>query len=279
MSSLTITTIQADLFWEDKSANLAMFDARIRAITEKTEIVVLPEMFSTGFSMQPEKLAETMDGPTIHWMKQVSAEKKIIITGSLIIEEEGHYYNRLVWMLPNGQLGTYDKRHLFAFAGEDQHYTPGKKRLVASVKGWRVLLQVCYDLRFPVWSRQQPLHPPGTTRRVKGGENTPEYDLLVNVANWPERRSAAWKTLLAARAIENQCFLVGVNRIGKDGLGNYHSGDTMVVDPMGTVLYQKSHEPDIHTITLQKSALEEVRGELPFLDDADQFTLLNDEQA
>lgn len=114
---------------------------------------------------------------------------------------------------------------------------------------------------------------------MKGGENTPEYDLLVNVANWPERRSAAWKTLLAARAIENQCFLVGVNRIGKDGLGNYHSGDTMVVDPMGTVLYQKSHEPDIHTITLQKSALEEVRGKLPFLDDADQFTLLNDEQA
>ncbi|ULQ51672.1 nitrilase family protein [Flavihumibacter fluvii] len=280
MSSLTITTIQTDLSWEDKPANLAMFDRKIRAITERTEIVLLPEMFSTGFSMQPEKFAETMDGPTVSWMKQLSAEKKVILAGSLIIEAAGKYYNRLVWMLPNGQHGFYDKRHLFAFAGEDQCYTAGNRRLIASVKGWKIQLQVCYDLRFPVWARQSPAagsHLPGIKQREEGGENTPEYDVLINVANWPERRNHAWKTLLAARAIENQCYVAGVNRVGTDGLGNYHSGDTMVIGPMGNILYQKAHEEDIHTITLQKPDLDEVRGKLPFLRDADSFTIIKEE--
>ncbi|WP_207511243.1 nitrilase family protein [Longitalea luteola] len=290
MSTLTITTIQTDLHWEDKSANLQMLEEKIRQL-QRTEVVILPEMFSTGFSMQAEKLAEKMDGPTVAWMKKRAAEKKIILTGSLIIEEDGSYYNRLVWMLPNGQYGYYDKRHLFGYAHEDQHYSPGNKRLIASVKGWKINLLVCYDLRFPVWSRQKPAASsladlvasemeahdfPVAPPQEAGSsaiENTPEYDVLIYVANWPERRNHAWKTLLQARAIENQCYVVGVNRVGNDGNGIYYSGDSMVVDALGTVLYTRAKEEDIFTITLEKAALDEVRNKLPFLKDADRFIL------
>lgn len=268
MSTLTITTIQTALHWEDKQANLVMLEEKINAIKEKTEIVVLPEMFSTGFSMNPSVLAETMDGPSVAWMRRLSAEKKIVLTGSLIIEENGEYYNRLIWMLPNGAYGVYDKRHLFAYAGEDEHYTAGVKRLIASVKGWKINLLVCYDLRFPVWTRQQVHHASGD------GSTGSEYDLMIFVANWPERRNHAWKTLLQARAIENQCFVAGVNRVGKDGMDIYYSGDSMIVDAMGEVLYTKAHEEDIFTITLQKEKLEEVRTKLPFWKDADFFTIL-----
>src|SRR4030095_753820 len=165
MSTLTITTIQSALHWEDKAANLKMFEEKIRSINTRTEIVILPEMFSTGFSMNPQQLAEKMDGPTVGWMKKISAEKKIILTGSLIIEDnestkQPAYFNRLVWVLPNGNVGVYDKRHAFRFAGEDEHYTTGDKRLIASVNGWKINLQICYDLRFPVWARQTP-SPPG----------------------------------------------------------------------------------------------------------------------
>ena len=272
MSNLLVTTIQTTLHWENKAANLEMLEEKIIGIKEKTEVVVLPEMFSTGFSMKPELFAETMparsgtdgEGETIQWMRRVAAEKKIILTGSLIIQEEGHYYNRLIWMLPNGQYGVYDKRHLFAFAGEDQHYTAGTKRLIASVKGWKINLQVCYDLRFPVWARQQS-QPEG-----------PEYDVLIYVANWPERRSHAWKTLLQARAIENQCYVIGVNRVGNDGNGIYHSGDSMIIDPMGEVLYHKKEEEDVFTISLHKEQLQAVREKLPFLKDADGFMILNE---
>ena len=268
MSTLTITTIQTNLHWEDKAANLQMLEQKINQLQQKTEIVVLPEMFSTGFSMKPELLAETMEGDTITWMKKIAAQKRIILTGSLIIKDGDHYYNRLVWMLPNGQYGYYDKRHLFAYAGEHEHYTPGYKRLIASVKGWRVNLLVCYDLRFPVWARQAtPL------TEADAEKNEVEYDLLVYVANWPERRNHAWKTLLQARAIENQSFVVGVNRVGKDGNDIYYSGDSMIVDPMGEVLYTKAHDEDIHTITLQKEKLEEIRHKLPFLEDADNFII------
>jgi omega-amidase len=268
MSTLTITTIQTSLYWEDKAANLQMFDEKINRLQQKTEVVILPEMFSTGFSMKPQLLAETMEGDTINWMKQTAARKRIILTGSLIIEEGDNYYNRLVWMLPNGQYGYYDKRHLFAYAGEHEHYTPGNKRLIASVKGWKVNLLVCYDLRFPVWSRQAT---PLTEEEAE--KNEVEYDLLVYVANWPEKRNHAWKTLLQARAIENQCYVVGANRVGKDGNDFYYSGDSMVVDPMGEVLYTKSHDEDIHTITLEKEKLEEIRHKLPFLEDADNFII------
>jgi predicted amidohydrolase len=256
MSSLTITIIQSDLHWENKAANLAMFSEKINGIKEKAEIIILPEMFSTGFNMRSKELAETMDGETIAWMKKMAAEKKAIITGSIIAEETGKYFNRLIWMLPNGEFGHYDKRHLFAFAEEDKFYSPGDKRLVASVKGWKINLLICYDLRFPVWARQ-------------AGEA--EYDLLIYVANWPERRIHAWKTLLQARAIENQCYVAGVNRVGDDGNNIHYSGDSMIIDPLGEVLYQRSQREHIFTFTLQKERLEEVRNKFPFLKDADNF--------
>lgn len=264
MSSLTVATVQTDLFWENKEANLNRLEDRLANLRGLAELVVLPEMFSTGFSMQPEKLAETMDGPTVQWMKQISARNNFILTGSLIIQSGDAYYNRLIWMMPNGESGYYDKRHLFGFAEEDKHYTPGNKRLIASVKGWRVLLQVCYDLRFPVWARQQ-IHPE---------TSAPEYDLMVYVANWPQRRSHAWKTLLCARAIENQAYVIGVNRVGSDGHQVYHSGDSLVIDPMGEVLYHMPDQEDVFTITLEKSMLEETRQKLPFLKDADSFRIL-----
>ncbi|GGB10903.1 nitrilase family protein [Puia dinghuensis] len=275
--SLTITTIQPDLIWEDKAANLRRLETQILSIPGSTELVVLPEMFSTGFSMKPEVLAEPMSGATVNWMREIAARRKIILTGSLIIEEEGRYFNRLIWMLPNGQYGYYDKRHRFAYAGENGHYTAGCKRLVASVKGWRVLLLVCYDLRFPVWSRQTPQEPEDylepATDPAAPGEAALEYDLIIYVANWPESRSLAWKTLLQARAIENQSFVVGVNRVGDDGNSIYHSGDSMVVGPLGELLYHGVAKEEVHTVTLEKDALEEVRKRFPFWRDADNFSI------
>lgn len=265
MANLNITLIQTNLHWEDKTANLQMLEEKISSISEKTEVVILPEMFSTGFSMKPEQLAETMEGETVQWMKRIAAEKKIILTGSVIIEENNNYYNRLIWMLPNGQYGVYDKRHCFAFAGEDEHYAAGTKRLIASVKGWRINLLICYDLRFPVWARQQ--------MQAKD----PEYDIIIYVANWPERRIHAWKTLLQARAIENQSYVVAVNRVGDDGNGIHYSGESMVVDPLGEVLYTKKEEENIFTITLDKAHLEEVRAKFPFLKDADGFNIQNED--
>ncbi len=269
MSSLTITTIQSHLHWEDKPANLYMLEEKISGIAEKTEIVILPEMFSTGFSMQTKQLAEKMDGETMQWMKRLSRENGIIITGSIIIEEEGNYFNRLIWMLPNGQYGQYDKRHLFAYAEEDKHYSPGTIRLIASVKGWKVNLLVCYDLRFPVWARQAPSRP----RHMGAEYPLPEYDVLIYVANWPERRSHAWKTLLCARAIENQCYVVGVNRVGSDGNNIYYSGNSLIIDPLGQVLYHMADDEDVFTITLQKEKLEDVREKFPFWKDADLFKI------
>lgn len=277
MSTLTVTTIQTSLHWEDKQANLAMFEEKINGIKDRTEIVILPEMFSTGFSMQPAKLAEPMDGATVHWMKKTAAAKRVVLCGSVIIEENEEYFNRLIWMLPNGQYGLYDKRHLFAYAGEHEQYSPGQKRLIASVKGWKINLQVCYDLRFPVWSRQQmkdsadDAEDSSLQLNNEPGPLLPEYDLLIYVANWPERRNHAWKTLLQARAIENQCYTAGVNRVGEDGNGYYHSGDSMIVDPLGEVLYTKAHEEEVFTCTLEKEKLEAVRNKMPFLDDADAF--------
>lgn len=236
-----------------------MLQKKIESV-QNSEVVILPEMFSTGFSMHPEALAETMEGDTVRWMKEISAERRIILAGSVIITENGHYFNRLIWMLPNGSYGFYDKRHLFSFAGEDEHYTPGNKRLIASVKGWKINLQVCYDLRFPVWARQ-------------AAHEQPEYDLLVYVANWPQRRNQAWKTLLQARAIENQCYVVGVNRVGNDANNIYHSGDSMIVDPLGNILYHKEEDEDIHTTLLEKALLEETRSRFPFWKDGDHFLL------
>ena len=284
MQPLTITLIQANLFWENKSANLKMFEEKILSIPTKTELVILPEMFSTGFSMKPQTLAETMEGETVAWMKRIASTQKIILTGSIIIVENENYYNRLIWMLPNGQYGYYNKRHLFAFAKENEHYTAGNKRLIAQVKGWKINLQVCYDLRFPVWARQNSMRPSQieeekvantTKKKDEQVANPYEYDILLYVANWPERRSHAWKTLLTARAIENQCYVVGVNRVGNDGKNIYHSGNSMIIDPHGEIIYHKTNDEDIFTYTLQKEPLQEVRSKFPFLKDADEFTINN----
>src|SRR6476469_3779215 len=262
MSAVTFTLVQTRLQWEDKAANLQMLEEKIAAISQPTQVVVLPEMFSTGFSMKPEIFAEPMQGPTVQWMQETAAAKKIILTGSLIIEEDGRYYNRAVWMQPNGQYGYYNKRHLFAYAHEEAHYTAGQQRFIASVNGWRVAVFVCYDLLFPVWCRQQ-----------FDEKKAFEYDVALYVANWPERRSHAWKTLLQARAIENQCYVMGVNRVGEDGNGIYHSGDSMVIDPLGNVLYHKADAEDLFTITLQKDALQTIREKFPFWRDADAFQI------
>jgi len=285
MSTLTCTLIQTKLFWEDAIANRRMLEEKILSIKEKTEVVILPEMFSTGFSMQPEKFAETMDGETIAWMKKIASTKKIILTGSLMIKasskEDEVCFNRLIWMLPNGEYGVYDKRHLFAYGDEHNHYSSGNKRLIASVNGWKINLQVCYDLRFPVWARQSPPFFFGSQGNEpysfsKRPESELEYDTLIYVANWPERRSHAWKTLLPARAIENQCYVIGVNRVGEDGTGIPHAGDSMVINAMGEILYQKNQEEDIFTIQLTKQHLEETRKRFPFWKDADRFIITND---
>jgi len=254
---LNITLIQPNIVWENKEANLAAYEQMIAAAPNK-EIVILPEMFSTGFSMAPEKLAEPMSGTSVQWMKDMAHRYRCIITGSLIIEEEGKYYNRLLWVQPDGKLGQYDKRHLFAYAGEDKHYSPGDTRLIAQVKGWKICLMVCYDLRFPVWARNYDA----------------AYDVLIYVANWPERRSLAWKTLLQARAIENMSYVAGVNRVGDDGNGIHYNGDSSVFGPLGEKLWQHGAETAVHTITLDKQKLDEARGHFPFLNDADKFMIV-----
>jgi omega-amidase len=266
MKDLKVSLIQTELFWENKTQNLNHFSELIDNLTDETDVIVLPEMFTTGFSMQPKLFAETMSGETLKWMLQKAKEKNAVITGSIIIEEAGKYFNRLIWAQPNGEIFYYDKRHLFTLSGEEQHYTAGKERLMFEYKGWKICPLICYDLRFPAWcrnSRQSTVHSPQL-------EN---YDLLLFVANWPERRNTAWKTLLQARAIENQAYVIGVNRIGNDGNNVYHSGDSSVIDPMGDIVFSQSDLPFIKTFTLSKERLLFLREKLPFLNDADNFSI------
>ncbi|HEY0434561.1 MAG TPA: amidohydrolase [Chitinophagaceae bacterium] len=265
---LRFSGVQADLVWENKEANLQHLEEKIRGLAGKTQIVVLPEMFSTGFSMSAAKLAENMEGETIRWMKRVAAESRVIVTGSVIIEDNGSYYNRLVWALPNGEPGYYDKRHLFAYADEHSHYSPGGRRLIASAAGWKINLLICYDLRFPVWSRQK-IEDHGSDEAPA----SPEYDVLVYVASWPKKRIEAWKTLLRARAIENQAFVIGVNRVGTDGNGIVYPGQSMVVDPAGEVLHAAGDETEVFTVPFERSRLTYVREKFPFWKDADGFLL------
>lgn len=262
MSNLHISLIQSNIYWEDKKTNLANWENKIQSIPKGVELVILPEMFTTGFSMHAEKLAETMDGVTIQWMRSLAIKKRIILTGSVIIKENENYYNRLIWMLPNGECIYYDKRHLF-FANENKYYTAGKKRVITSVNGFKILLLICYDLRFPVWSTQQVQQTPNGLQ--------PEFDVIIYIASWPEIRNLAWKTLLQARAIENQCYVIGVNRIGEDGNKIHHSGNSMVIDPLGEIMYCKENEEDIYTAILNRKDLEEIRNGFPFWKDADRF--------
>lgn len=277
MQDLKISLIQAELFWENKTQNLEMFSGLINNINEATDIIVLPEMFTTGFSMQPQLFAETMSDETVKWMQQQAKYKKAIIVGSLIIEAknsllEGEgmggtsYFNRLIWAQPDGETFHYDKRHLFTLSGEEKYYSAGKEKLVVEYKGWKICPLTCYDLRFPVWcrnGRQTTDHRP----------QAESYDLLLFVANWPESRNTAWKTLLQARAIENQAYVIGVNRIGNDGNNIYHSGNSSIIDPMGDVVFSQSDLPFTKTFTVSKERLQFVREKLPFLNDADEFSI------
>jgi omega-amidase len=257
MKTLKITTFQSYLFWENIDKNLQNLGLRLNSIREKTDLIILPEMFSTGFSMNPSKLAEEMGGKTMKWMHDQARKFDSVITGSLIIKESDKYYNRLIWMRPDGSHEQYDKRHLFGFGGEDQHYTAGTKKLFVELNSWKICPIICYDLRFPVWLRN----------------NNEEYDLLLIVANWPERRSLHWRSLIPARAIENQTFVVAVNRVGHDGNEVFHSGDSMCIDPNGKVIYYKPNDEDLYTFTINKNDLTQARSDFPFLKDADSFHL------
>ncbi|MDF1546287.1 MAG: amidohydrolase [Bacteroidales bacterium] len=256
-NNLKVTTIQTNLIWEDVKRNLLNFELKIRNIGEITDIIVLPEMFSTGFSMKPAEFAESMDGESAGWMKKMATLTDALIVGSLIIKENGKFVNRLLAVKPDGAMEYYDKRHLFAIGGEHKEYDAGNKLLIFSYKGWKINPLICYDLRFPVWSRNQN-----------------DFDIQIYVANWPEKRSFHWNILLQARAIENQSFVVGVNRIGADGNGYLHSGDTCIFDPMGIRISKTNpNEDSTETVTLDKSLLEQVRKSLPFLQDGDNFTI------
>ena len=256
---MKVTLLQASLHWENIEANLSMFSEKINALKDHTDIIVLPEMFSTGFTMNAAALAEPMDGSAIKWMQQKAAEKNCVITGSLIISDKGAFYNRLIWMQPDGSIIHYDKRHLFRLAHEEQTYTPGKNKTVISYKGWKILPLICFDLRFPVWSR-----------RTKAAD----YDVLIYVANWPERRITAWNQLLVGRAIENQCYVVGLNRTGNDGNDIYHSGESAIINYKGeNISGICAHEECTETVTLEKQELELFRTQLPFIEDADDFTI------
>ena len=258
MSQLIITLIQSPIYWENKEKNLEMFSGKISAIKEKTDVVILPEMFSTGFTMNAETLAEEMNSTSVSWMRNESIKNNCVITGSLIIKEGGKFFNRLIWMRPDG-FDYYDKRHLFGYAGENLVYTRGESKLIVTYKGWRIQLLICYDLRFPVWSRRSKKE---------------DYDLLIYVANWPERRVNAWNQLLIARAIENQCFVAGVNRIGNDGNDIVHTGESVVIDCQGYLLPNINNNVEfVQSYILSKNRQEEFRNQFAFLQDGDTFEI------
>jgi len=263
---ITVAAVQSQLFWENKEANLHMFGEKIRAISSPIDLLVLPEMFSTGFSMNAQKLAEPTDGPTLAWMQKQASVLNAVVTGSFIAEDKGKFFNRLMWVRPDGTFAHYDKRHLFRMAGEEKIYSPGEKKIIVDLHGWKVCPLVCYDLRFPVWSRN---------RWTKTETDlVADYDLLIYVANWPERRVLAWKTLLMARAMENISYVVGVNRIGNDGNNIFHSGDSAILDFKGASIKNAviSRE-EIISDKLSYQLLKEFRTSFPAGMDADNFSL------
>jgi omega-amidase len=259
MDNLKISLFQGYLFWENIDKNLQNIGLRLGSIREKTDLIVLPEMFNTGFTMNAEPLAEPMNGKTMLWMHKIAKQYECVVTGSLIITEGGKFYNRLIWMSADGTYNYYDKRHLFTLAKEQLTYTAGKKKLIVELKGWKICPMICYDLRFPVWMRN-----------VNNA-----YDLLIVVANWPERRALHWRTLIPARAVENQAYVIGLNRVGHDGNEVYHSGDSTCISPNGNVVYYKRDEEDVYTFSIIGDEVERTRRTLPFLKDEDNFKIID----
>jgi predicted amidohydrolase len=258
MQDLKVTAVQSAIHWHDAGRNWAMFDGALDGID--TDLVVLPEMFNVGFTQHPEKAAETMDGPTVEWATKLAARLDAAVTGSLAVKENDQYFNRMLFVTPDGKVDWYDKRHLFRMAGENERYGQGEQRKIVSWRGWRINLQVCYDLRFPVWSRR--------------GEGAEDYDLLLYVANWPAIRSYPWTSLLIARAIENLSYVVGVNRVGEDANKHHYSGDSVVLSPKGEALWSCRDEAQVHTESLSAADLESFRKAFPAHQDADKFTIL-----
>lgn len=253
---LHTTLVQTSLHWEDKQANLEQLGRKLSGLAAPTDLVVLPEMFTTGFTINARPLAEPTEGPAYEWMAGQASRLGAVVTGSFIAVENGQYYNRLLWVRPDGSYEKYDKRHLFTLAGEHEHYAPGRQRLIVELKGWKVLPLICYDLRFPVWAR-----------------NVDNYDLLLYVANWPEMRRQAWRSLLAARAIENQAYTLGVNRVGKDGNDFPYTGDSSAFDYAGEELLHTTHTEGVFTVQLSYEKQRDFRKKLQFLADRDGFVM------
>lgn len=255
---LNISIVQSDINWEDINKNLDYHYSLIESLKGKTDIVVLPEMFTTGFSLHAEELAEEMSGQSVNWLIEASKKLSLVITGSLIIKESDNYYNRMIWVQPDGKLFYYDKRHLFRMGGEHKHYSFGNKKVIVNYKGWNIRLLVCYDLRFPVWSR-----------------NKQDYDLAIYIANWPITRAEAWKTLLAARAMENQAYIVGVNRCGIDGMNLNYSGDSRIIGPDGKIIAAcDEYKEQIISTSISKELLSNLKQSFPVHLDSDDFEIL-----
>lgn len=253
---MKIALIQTDLFWQNANKNRENFDSKINEINSEVNLIVLPEMFSTGFTMNASEVAETMEGETIEWMKLKAKQKKTAITGSVVITENGKYYNRMFFVFPSGEIEYYDKRHSFSLAGEDKVYTRGNKKVIVDYLGWKICLQVCYDLRFPVFVR-----------------NTENYDLILYVANWPKVRINAWDALLKARAIENLSYVIGVNRIGNDAHDYEHIGHSQAIDFLGNYILEPQEKNGVFVVELDKNTMYETRKKLDFLSDQDQFEI------
>ena len=275
MQPLNVALIQTSTHWHNPEANRALFEAQFEQLPSHTDLVVLPEMFSTGFSMASEQIAETMQGSTVLWLTEQAQLRDMVICGSLVIVEDGSFYNRFVWVTPTGDITTYDKRHLFRMAGEHEYYASGGRKIVVELKGWRICPMVCYDLRFPAWFRNQmrttSAESPVSTAMPENGAL--EYDVLICVANWPAARSAAWRTLLGARAIENQCYVLAVNIVGTDGNGVIYSGESSIIDPAGEVLLHNSGDTQVLQHQLEFSSVETLRNQFPVWQDADPFEL------
>lgn len=254
---MKIALIQTDLFWEDAGKNRENFDLKINEIDSEVNLIVLPEMFSTGFTMNASDVAETMEGETIAWMKLKARQNNAAVTGSVIITENGQYYNRMLFVFPSGDFQYYDKRHLFSLAGEDLFYKKGTQKVIVEYLDWKICLQICYDLRFPVFAR-----------------NVENYDLLLYVANWPKVRTNAWDTLLNARAIENLCYVAGVNRIGFDDNNFEHNGHTQLIDFWGNYIIKPQETEGVFVAELDKNIMLETRRKLNFLGDRDTFEII-----
>lgn len=256
MSALDVTIVQADLHWHDASSNCAYFEEVINGLENPGDLIVLPEMFSTGFTMEAQTQAERWNGPSVKWMRRIAAERGTCLCGSLIIEDNGHFYNRFILMRADGSHSLYDKRHLFRLAGEHRHYSAGSELIAFEINGFRICPMICYDLRFPVWSR-----------------NRDRYDLLLYIANWPSPRHLAWETLIRARAIENLTYVAAVNRVGTDGNDHLYSGGSAVIDFLGNDLVNLGNQAGTATVSLELARLEKFRHKFAFDQDADEFLI------